>query len=124
MQRINQRLIELNLKNEIITILCKVWRKHSVNIATTLLSKAVTNNELIDLDWIFGVTASSNDCDHISKTFLQLKLVLKNTNNQQQTVVIELTLEQFYQFLASMEKCKAYLDYVAPVSDGSSTTTA
>lgn len=37
---------------------------------------------------------------------------------------MELTLEQFYQFLASMEKCKAYLDYVAPVSGDNGSNTA
>ena len=93
----------------------KVWKVQAVGIATNLLSKSLTNNQLIDMDWVFGVTASSDDCDHVGKTFLQLKLTLENVSGRK-VVVMELTLDQFYQFLASMEKCKAYLDYVSPIA--------
>lgn len=92
----------------------KVWKVQAVSIANNLLSRAITNNQLVDMDWVFGVTASSDDCDHVGKTFLQLKLTLQSSTGKQ-VVVMELTLDQFYQFLASMEKCKSYLDYVSPV---------
>lgn len=90
-----------------------VWVGHAVTVASSLLQRAVVNNHLIDMDWIFGVTASSDDSNHVGKTFLQLKLTLSG-NDGCHVVLIELSLEQFYQFLASMEKCKSYLDYVLP----------
>lgn len=97
----------------------RVWKVHSVSIANNLLSRALTNNQLVDMDWVFGVTASSDDCDNVGKTFLQLKLILQSSAGSKQTVVMELSLDQFYQFLASMEKCKSYLDYVSPVGGAS-----
>jgi DNA (cytosine-5)-methyltransferase 1 len=42
-------------------------------------------------------------------------LVLENVNdNKKKELFLELSLDQFYQFLASMEKCKSYLDFVNP----------
>jgi hypothetical protein len=113
-QKVGERYTELGLKQEAVNALMKVWKVHSASIANNLLSRALTNNQLVDMDWVFGVTASSDDCDHVGKTFLQLKLTLQNSDGKQ-TVVMELTLDQFYQFLASLEKCKSYLDYVSPV---------
>lgn len=95
-----------------------VWKRNAVHVATSLLSRAVTNNQLVDMDWIFGVTAASDDCNHVGKTFLQLKLTLES-NTGRRVVLIELSLEQFYQFLASLEKCKSYLDYVSPQATAS-----
>ena len=93
--------------NTVVSALMKVWKARSVSVATSLLSKALSNNQLVDMDWVFGVTAASDDCDHVGKTFLQLKLVLESSGGGgRRTVVMELSLDQFYQFLASMEKCK------------------
>jgi hypothetical protein len=115
LQRVGERCTELGLKAETVSALMKVWKARSVSVATSLLSKALSNNQLVDMDWVFGVTAASDDCDHVGKTFLQLKLVLEGSGGGgRRTVVMELTLDQFYQFLASMEKCKSYLDYVSP----------
>ena len=113
-KRFEDRAFELGLPEETVGVLSKLWRRRSVQVASSLLSRAISNNQLVDMDWVFGVTAASDDCDHVGKTFLQLKLTLNSDGGQQQVVLIELSLDQFYQFLASMEKCKSYLDYVVP----------
>ena len=85
-----------------------------VDITSALLSKAATNRRLVDMDWSFGVTAASDDINNVGKTFLQLKLTLERDASAEgccEVVFMELSLEQFYQFLASMEKCKAFIDY-------------
>ena len=112
-KKFEERCQDIGLSAEVSQLFTKLWKKRSVQVATSLLSRAITNNQLVDMDWIFGVTAASDDCNHVGKTFLQLKLTLKSDSGHQR-VLMELSLDQFYQFLASMEKCKSYLDYVSP----------
>ena len=60
-----------------------------------------------------GVTAASDDCDHVGKTYLQLKFTIDYGDSQSglKDVFMELGLEQFFQFLAQMENCKSYMDF-------------
>eukprot|EP00968_Pinguiococcus_pyrenoidosus_P023144 scaffold3581_cov252-Pinguiococcus_pyrenoidosus.AAC.20 len=67
---------------------------------------------LIDMDWKFGVTASSDALESHGSPFLQLKLCLAEGVAVRE-VLVELTLEQFFAFLADMEKAKAVLDLMA-----------
>ena len=135
LQQLKERCInDLRIAEDITDSIVKIWRRSSHKLATSLLQRSLSNNSLIDMDWSFGVTAASDDCDHIGKTYLQLKLVIDSigspssgssasagdagsTNGGRarcEELFIELSLDQFYQFLASLEKCKSYLDYVSP----------
>ena len=58
------------------------------------------------------VTASSSELQKVGRSFLQLRLTL-NRGGLDECVHMELTLEQFYSFLADMENAKAALDNVA-----------
>ena len=111
-QKLEESCNKLNIPNNTTIALVEEWNKNKIQMISSLLSKTITANKLIDLDWTFGVTASSNDCDQVGKTFLQLKLTL-DEGGQPNHVFMELSLEQFYQFLAQMENCKAYLDFVS-----------
>mmetsp|Transcript_30081 Transcript_30081/g.66574 ORF Transcript_30081/g.66574 Transcript_30081/m.66574 type:complete len:199 (-) Transcript_30081:41-637(-) len=102
----------LGLQDLAVEAMSRLWKRRAVQVATSLMSRALTNNQLVDMDWTFGVTSASDDCDHVGKTYLQLKLTLSHGP----PVLLELTLDQFYQFLASMEKCKSYLDFVVPAA--------
>jgi len=61
------------------------------------------------MEWKFGVTASSSELSHLGQCFLQLKLVL-NKGGKKENVLMELTLPQFYKFLAQMEAAKRQCD--------------
>ena len=70
------------------------------------------------MDWKFGVTASSDDVESVGSTFLQLKLVIKkgaegSAGVAKETVYMELTLPQFYSFLAEMEKAKSVVEFLS-----------
>jgi COMM domain containing 7 len=41
------------------------WQLHSNELTSSLLSKIVSANQLVDVDWSFGVTASTEDCDKV-----------------------------------------------------------
>lgn len=66
----------------------------------------LTVNQLEDIDWRFGLVAASKSMDQVGNTFLQMKIKRAN----QETVNVELTLEQFYSFLSSMEKAESTLN--------------
>ncbi|KAJ8599942.1 hypothetical protein CTAYLR_002812 [Chrysophaeum taylorii] len=81
-----------------------------------------TLRQLVDLEWKFGVTcASSESAEPVGKTFLQLKLVLdRHDSGTYENVYLELTLPQFYDFLAHMEKAKAALTQISSKGAASS----
>ena len=83
------------------------------------LNSLLASNQLVDLDWSFGVTASSNECNQVGKTFLQLKLTIRKEDNELKDVFMEMTIEQFYHFLSEMEKCKSYIDLMSTSSASS-----
>ena len=89
--------------------LAKAWRKANTGMTKAAITKSLVVNELVDMEWKFGVTASSDDAAQVGGTFLQLKLVL-NKGNGTENVYMELTLPQFYEFLHEMERCKATMD--------------
>ena len=76
-----------------------------------LLPDAETLRRLVDLEWKFGVTAASSEsgAGTVGRTFLQLELVLDAPGGGLERVYLELTLNQFYEFLAHMERAKAAL---------------
>jgi hypothetical protein len=110
---IEERCKEAGLNHSVSSVVVQAWKEKLVDITSVLLSEATTNRRLIDMDWSFGVTAASDDISNVGKTFLQLKLILERDASTEgcDVIFMELSLEQFYQLLASMEKCKAYIDY-------------
>eukprot|EP00010_Vexillifera_abyssalis_P007099 CAMPEP_0201547374 /NCGR_PEP_ID=MMETSP0173_2-20130828/3856_1 /ASSEMBLY_ACC=CAM_ASM_000268 /TAXON_ID=218659 /ORGANISM="Vexillifera sp., Strain DIVA3 564/2" /LENGTH=94 /DNA_ID=CAMNT_0047956403 /DNA_START=19 /DNA_END=303 /DNA_ORIENTATION=- len=73
-----------------------------------LSTETLMVNELIDMEWKFGITASTESVDHAGHSFLQLKLVL-DKGQKTEIVNMELSLSQFYAFLQEMEKAQAAL---------------
>ena len=80
------------------------------------LGEAVGLRRLIDLQWKFCVTAASSEADasSVGQTFLQLKLVLDAPTGDLEVFYLELSLDQFYELLAHMERAKAALTSVLP----------
>jgi hypothetical protein len=89
----------------------------------------MTGPQLVDMEWKFGVTASSDDEMQVGASFLQMKLVIDRGSGKVQSMnkqakpaltrtrqyehcFMEVSLEQFYNFMAQMEKAKAYVDYM------------
>ena len=51
------------------------WAKHWVSLKEQLDSQSLMISQLVDMEWNFGVTASTNYIDKLGSAFLQLKLV-------------------------------------------------
>lgn len=61
-------------------------------------------NQLVDVSWRFGLTAGNNSVRQVGDSFLQLALQLDRGGSERQTVHVELSLPQFYSFLAELER--------------------
>ncbi|KAJ6655863.1 hypothetical protein lerEdw1_004633 [Lerista edwardsae] len=85
------------------------WKENSPTLSRLAVGQTLIVNQLIDMEWKFGVTAGSSELKKVGSIFLQLKLMVKS-GNQIEPVYIELTLPQFYSFLHEMERVKTSLE--------------
>eukprot|EP00002_Diphylleia_rotans_P034917 TRINITY_DN7553_c0_g1_i1.p1 TRINITY_DN7553_c0_g1~~TRINITY_DN7553_c0_g1_i1.p1 ORF type:complete len:199 (+),score=53.09 TRINITY_DN7553_c0_g1_i1:56-652(+) len=100
----------LGLSEEKAIMMGKKWKDSLVGLSRANIAQTLMVNQLVDMDWRFGVTASTSELSAVGSTFLQLHLVLDKGGNEREDVYMELTLPQFYHFLHEMEKAKANLD--------------
>jgi len=97
-------LMSFGLAEEKASAVGAVWQKNFVALTSGQIDKTLVVNELVDMEWKFGVTTSSDELDQVGSCFLQLKLVVKS-GSKKENVVMELTLPQFYQFFATDAEC-------------------
>ena len=71
---------------------------------------------LVDLQWKFGVTSSTDEVQDAGLAFLQLTLAVEPKDGlgagggTVEHVSMELTLPEFYHFLSEIQKAKAVMD--------------
>ncbi len=115
--QLETRLISsLDMPQDIASGVCTIWRENQGRISSSLLSKTLKANALVDLDWNFGVTASTSELDRSGSAYLQLKMTVDKGDGTKD-IFLELSVDQFYNFLSSMEQCKRFLDMVATSND-------
>ncbi|KAL5517086.1 hypothetical protein EMCRGX_G002555 [Ephydatia muelleri] len=107
---IKEDMLLLGLSEENSTLVATQWRGGVGSMVRAAAGQTLTVNQLVDMEWRFGVTAADSDMKKVGNNFLQLKLVL-NKGGKTEDVFMELTLNQFYSFLHEMEKVKSSLDY-------------
>ena len=107
---------QLGLRDSAAQLLAQKWGSSRGGLAHVSTGRTLRVNELVDMEWKFGVTASTEEVDTLGSTFLQMKFVLDSGSKdtqQREPVYIEMSLPQFYEFLAQMEKAKAEMDKMA-----------
>ncbi|NXJ83656.1 COMD7 protein, partial [Trogon melanurus] len=107
-EQVRADFIALGL-SELMCLLLLQWKVHSPTLTRLAVGQTLMINQLIDMEWKFGVTAGSSELEKVGSIFLQLKLVIKK-GSQMENVYIELTLPQFYSFLHEMERVKTSLE--------------
>jgi len=103
-------LRQFGLEEEKANLIANKWKTNFVAISSSVVGNTLMVNQLLDMEWRFGVTTSNKDVHRVGTTFLQFKLVLDKGGNKTSNEYLELTLPQFYQFLSEMERAKASLD--------------
>ncbi|XP_069607076.1 COMM domain-containing protein 7 isoform X2 [Ranitomeya imitator] len=102
-------LIVLGLDEEKARIFAKEWSSDAPALMRLAVGRTLGINQLVDMEWKFGVTAASSELEKAGTIFLQLKMIIKK-GNQLEPVYVELTLPQFYSFLHEMERAKSSLE--------------
>ncbi|XP_022107826.1 COMM domain-containing protein 7-like [Acanthaster planci] len=108
--QLEEDLVSLGLSEERATHLANQWKSNLIGLSRTAVGQTLMINQLVDMEWKFGVTAASSELQQVGSTFLQMKLVV-NKGNKTENVYMELSLPQFYSFLHEMEKAKLSLEY-------------
>ncbi|XP_056667929.1 COMM domain-containing protein 7 isoform X3 [Monodelphis domestica] len=108
-EQVRADFITLGLGEEKATYFSEKWKQKSPILARWAIGQTLMINQLIDMEWKFGVTSGSSELQKVGSIFLQLKLVVKK-GNQTENVYIELTLPQFYNFLSEMERVRASME--------------
>jgi hypothetical protein len=138
LSQLKAKAMERGAEDAAANVFCEAWRAQYSSITSSILSRTLAANQLVDLEWKFGVTASTDDMASVGATFLQMKLVIDRGNGQvscvcvgelrghiakltcvaaqRENVYMEMTLDQFYSFMAQMEKAKAYMDFLSAES--------
>lgn len=98
-------LEELGLSKERAAAVAQVVAESRPQLVAAAVEQMLSVNQLLDIDWRFGVTASSSEMDRVGSTFLQMKIARQD----RPVANVELSLEQFYHFLGEMEKAEATL---------------
>jgi len=99
--QVKEDLLGLGLAEPKAAMLSAKWQKSFVSLSESQVSRTLRFNQLVDMEWKFGVTASTDELEKVGACFLQLKLVL-DRGGTRENVLMELTLPQFYQFLKEM----------------------
>ncbi|MCF8884128.1 hypothetical protein L5849_15660, partial [Erythrobacter sp. SN021] len=74
--QVTEDLVTLGLAEDKAAAFQQKWEANQVNMSKGVLATTLMVNQLIDMDWKFGVTAASSELNKVGSTFLQLKLVL------------------------------------------------
>ncbi|EFA81273.1 COMM domain-containing protein 7 [Heterostelium album PN500] len=99
------------LSEEQAELIAQKYKTSFIGLSRSFVGNTLAINQVLDMQWRFGVTTASSESKKGGNTFLQLKLVLDQGGDNKQEVHMELTLPQFYQFLKEMEQAKASLEY-------------
>nr|XP_009667904.1 PREDICTED: COMM domain-containing protein 7 [Struthio camelus australis] len=108
-EQVRADFIALGLSEEKASYFAEQWKLNSPTLTRLAVGQTLMINQLIDMEWKFGVTAGSSELEKVGSIFLQLKLVIKK-GSQMENVYMELTLPQFYSFLHEMERVKTSLE--------------
>ncbi|KAK5863955.1 hypothetical protein PBY51_000936 [Eleginops maclovinus] len=108
-EQIKEDLVSLGLNADKAAHFSQQWRDHSAVLCRLAVGQTLMVNQLVDMEWKFGVTVGTSEVQKVGNIFLQLKLVVRKGNSTE-NVYMELTLPQFYNFLHEMERAKASME--------------
>ncbi|KAM6165003.1 COMM domain-containing protein 7 isoform 1-T1 [Rhynchocyon petersi] len=108
-EQVRADFLALGLSEDKATYFSEKWKQNSPTLAQWAIGQTLMVNQLVDMEWKFGVTSGSSELEKMGSIFLQLKLVVKK-GNQTENLYIELTLPQFYSFLHEMERVRASME--------------
>jgi COMM domain containing 7 len=107
-EQMKEDLSELGISEERIPEILEKWAARTDDLYDVAVNQTLRVNELVDMEWSFGVVSSCKEVKKLGSTFLRVKFVF-NKGGKTQTVYMEMTLPQFYEFIHELEKARANL---------------
>ena len=89
----------------------KKYKKNLVAMSRAAIGRTLMVNQVVDMDWKFGVTAGSSEMRMAGNTFLQLRLTV-DKGGKREDVYLEVTLNQFFELAAELEKARNAMKYL------------
>merc|ERR1712173_131175 len=90
---LTEDLSRLGGKEELAKLVGSLWQKNFLALNTQAAMDVIKINQLVDLQYRFGVTASSDALQEVGKSFLQLKLTLsKADSSETESHLVELSV--------------------------------
>jgi len=110
---LTEDLTSLEWTQENIAVVCRKWKTGKGALSSSSLGTTLMVNKLIMPEWRFGITIGNKELREVGTTYLQLKLILDRGDGQRKEEYVELSLPQFYEFVATMDKAKAQMDFLS-----------
>ncbi|CAF96168.1 unnamed protein product, partial [Tetraodon nigroviridis] len=108
-EQMREDLSKLGLHEDKAAHFSQQWAEHYAALARLAVRQTLMVNQLVDMEWKFGVTVGTSEVQKVGNIFVQLKLVVRKGNSTE-NIYMELTLPQFYSFLHEMERAKASME--------------
>uniref|UniRef100_A0A6S9UC12 COMM domain-containing protein n=1 Tax=Chrysotila carterae TaxID=13221 RepID=A0A6S9UC12_CHRCT len=109
-RQLEEELRKSGLRSALPAAAAEVWAEFAIATQGQLLAASSPLESLIDVEWTFGVTASSSELEAVGSTYVQLRLTLSGDNGRARFAHIELSLPKFYELLHQLESAKAQLE--------------
>nr|XP_012310620.1 COMM domain-containing protein 7 isoform X1 [Aotus nancymaae] len=88
-KQVQADFITLGLSEEKATYFAEKWKQNAPTLAQWAIGQTLMINQLIDMEWKFGVTSGSSELEKVGSIFLQLKLVVKKGNQTENVYIGE-----------------------------------
>ncbi|XP_037539976.1 COMM domain-containing protein 7 [Nematolebias whitei] len=108
-EQIREDLVTLGLNEDKAAFFSQQWGEHYAALSKCAIGQTLMVNQLVDMEWKFGVTVGTSEVQKVGHIFLQLKLVVRKGTSTE-NVYMELTLPQFYNFLHELERAKTSME--------------
>ncbi|XP_073861135.1 COMM domain-containing protein 7 isoform X11 [Macaca fascicularis] len=87
-KQVQADFITLGLSEEKATYFSEKWKQNAPTLAQWAIGQTLMINQLIDMEWKFGVTSGSSELEKVGSIFLQLKLVVKKGNQTENVYIV------------------------------------
>ncbi|KAI4575726.1 hypothetical protein MJG53_011929 [Ovis ammon polii x Ovis aries] len=87
-EQVRADFMTLGLSEEKAVYFSEKWKQNAPTLARWAIGQTLMINQLVDMEWKFGVTSGSSELEKVGSIFLQLKLVVKK-GNQTENVYID-----------------------------------
>ncbi|KAH9101881.1 hypothetical protein LEN26_000336 [Aphanomyces euteiches] len=85
------------------------WETHRPALLQRVHQALVMSTSFVKLTWKLGITAATNHMPELGTVFVQLSFHMDKGKPELETETIELSVDNFYLFLANMEALHAHM---------------